>query len=60
MGPWSFVQPLIIKLLKDAKVNNKYLKYIGKKKSASTATGLFKKHIVEQEKLIETLLNFKS
>ena len=26
MGPWSFVQPLIIKLLGDAEVNNKSYK----------------------------------
>ena len=60
MGPWSFVQPLIIKLLGDAEVNNKSLKYIGRKESASTATGLFKKHLQEQEQIIETLLNSKS
>ncbi len=60
MGGWCFVQPLLIKLLKDAKVNNQYLKYIGRKESASTATGLFKKHLQEQEKIIETLLNSES
>ena len=43
MGPWSFIQPLIIKLLRDSGVNNKSLEYIGRKESASTATGLFKK-----------------
>ena len=60
MGAWSFVQPLIIKLLEDAEVNNKSIKYIGRKESASTATGLFKKHLQEQEQIIETLLNSKS
>ena len=60
MGPWSFVQPLIIKLLGGAEVNNKSIKYIGRKESASTATGLFKKHLLEQEQIIETLLNSKS
>ena len=60
MGPWYFIQPLLIKLLNDAKVNNQYLKYIGRKESASTATGLFKKHLEEQDKIIETLLDSKS
>ncbi len=60
MGAWSFVQPLIIKLLEGAEVNNKSIKYIGRKESASTATGLFKKHLQEQEQIIETLLNSKS
>ena len=60
MGPWYFIQPLLIKLLSDAKVNNQYLKYIGRKESASTATGLFKKHLEEQDKIIETLLDSKS
>ena len=46
----------LIKLFSDAKVNNQFLKYIGRKESASTATGLFKKHLEEQEKIIETLL----
>ena len=60
MGPWYFIQPLLIKLLNDAKVNNQYLKYIGRKESASTATGLFKKHLEEQDKIIETLFDSKS
>ena len=60
MGPWYFIQPLLIKLLSDAKVNNQRLKYIGRKESASTATGLFKKHLEEQDKIIETLLDRKS
>ena len=60
MGPWYFIQPLLLKLLNDAKVNNQYLKYIGRKESASTATGLFKKHLEEQDKIIETLFDSKS
>ena len=57
MGPWYFIQPLLMKLLSDAKVNNQQLKYVGRKETASTATGLFKKHLQEQDKIIETLLN---
>ena len=38
------------------KVNNQILKYIGRKESASTATGLFKKHLQEQEQIIENII----
>ena len=44
----------------DAEVNNKSIKYIGRKESASTATGLFKKHLQEQEQILETLLKSKA
>ena len=47
-------------IIRSAEVNNKSIKYIGRKESASTATGLFKKHLQEQEQIIETLLNSKS
>ena len=60
MGAWSFVQPLLIKLLSVAKIKDLSIEYIGRKKSASTATGLFKKHLEEQNKIIENLLNYKT
>ena len=58
MGAWSFVQPLLIKLLKVSKIKDLSIEYVGRKKSASTATGLFKKHLEEQNKIIENLLNY--
>ncbi len=60
MGAWYFIQPLINKLLNDTKAKNQSLKYVGRKESASTATGLFKKHLKEQNEIIETLLNNKA
>ena len=60
MGAWSFVQPLLIKLLSVAKIKDLSIEYIGRKKAASTATGLFKKHLEEQNKIIENLLNYKT
>ena len=60
MGAWSFIKPLLISLLDNAEVKYKNIKYIGRIDSASTATGLFKKHIEEQNKIIETLLNNKT
>ena len=40
---------------------NDKLYYSGRKSSASTATGLFKRHIIEQEELINSLFrDFKN
>ena len=55
MGAWFFVSPLIIDILQANQFKNKKLYYSGRKSSASTATGLFKRHVVEQEKLIDSL-----
>ena len=60
MGAWSFVQPLLTKSLSLAKIKDLSIEYIGRKESASTATGLFKKHIEEQNTIIENLLNYKT
>ena len=57
MGAWPFLQPLLIELLYNAKVENQMIKYVGRKESASTATGLFKKHVEEQSKILEELFN---
>ena len=45
MGAWPFYNPFLIELLYNAKVENQMIKYVGRKESASTATGLFKKHV---------------
>ncbi|MBF97295.1 MAG: 2-oxoglutarate dehydrogenase E1 component [Alphaproteobacteria bacterium MarineAlpha9_Bin4] len=58
MGAWSFVNPELKNLLSSAKVREQDIEYIGRKKSSSTATGLFKKHLEEQTKIIESLLNY--
>ena len=57
MGAWPFLQPLLIELLYNAKIENQMIKYVGRKESASTATGLFKKHVEEQSKILEELFN---
>ena len=57
MGAWPFLQPLLIELLYKAKVEIQMIKYVGRKESASTATGLFKKHVEEQSKILEELFN---
>ena len=55
MGAWTFIAPHIKKILDDGKFNNKEIFYAGRKESASTATGLFKRHVIEQEELINSL-----
>jgi 2-oxoglutarate dehydrogenase E1 component len=55
MGAWTFIKPYIKKILDDGNFKNKKIFYAGRKESASTATGLFKRHIIEQEELINSL-----
>ena len=56
----------IIKLLLNSAINkileknnflNKECFYAGRKEAASTATGLYKRHIIEQEEFINYVLN---
>jgi len=55
MGAWFFVSPLISDILVKNSFKNKKLFYSGRKSAASTATGLLKRHLVEQEELIDSL-----
>ena len=61
MGAWFFVSSEISEILEKNNFKNKKLYYSGRKSSASTATGLFKRHIIEQEELINSLFrDFKN
>jgi 2-oxoglutarate dehydrogenase E1 component len=61
MGAWFFVFSEISEILEKNNFKNKKLYYSGRKSSASTATGLFKRHVIEQEELINSLFrNFKN
>ena len=61
MGAWFFVSSEISEILEKNNFKNKKLYYSGRKSSASTATGLFKRHVIEQEELINSLFrNFKN
>ena len=53
----AFLQPLFTELLYGCNVKNQIIEYVGRKESASTATGLFKKHVEEQNKILEELFN---
>ena len=55
MGAWFFVSSEIVEILEKNNFKNKKLYYSGRKSSASTATGLFKRHVIEQEELINSL-----
>ena len=61
MGAWFFVSSEISEILEKNNFKNKKLYYSGRKSSASTATGLFKRHVIEQEELINSLFrDFKN
>jgi len=61
MGAWFFVSSEIVEILEKNNFKNKKLYYSGRKSSASTATGLFKRHVIEQEELINSLFrDFKN
>ena len=52
MGAWSFVAPLI------KNIANQDVKYVGRHKAASTATGYLKVHNKEQIDIIKTAFDF--
>ncbi len=54
MGAASFVTPLITEILN----SNVKFRYVGRKASASTATGFAKIHVEEQNKIIHQALTF--
>jgi 2-oxoglutarate dehydrogenase E1 component len=56
MGAWSFVERRIEKALAGLDGKAKRPRYVGRPESAATATGLLKRHVKEQEKLIDASL----
>jgi 2-oxoglutarate dehydrogenase E1 component len=55
-GSWSFIEPLIEESLTAAKCAVKRARYAGRSASASTATGLAKRHVAEQAALVADAL----
>ncbi len=55
-GAWFFVEPFIEECLADARTKPDRARYAGRKASASTATGLMKRHQAEQAALISHAL----
>ncbi|MBF0134522.1 MAG: 2-oxoglutarate dehydrogenase E1 component [Magnetococcales bacterium] len=59
MGAWSFVFPRLAYLLGDLGYAVVFPGYAGRKAAASPATGLHKKHVVEQKLLVEQALSWE-
>jgi 2-oxoglutarate dehydrogenase E1 component len=55
-GAWSFIEPLIEECLSQAAVKPSRARYAGRHASASTATGLAKRHQAEQAALVADAL----
>ena len=52
-GAWDFIEPKLRKVIKDGRA----IPFIGRGPSASTATGVHKAHLAEQDKLVSQALN---
>ena len=55
MGAWFSVRAILQNMLDETKIKNSKLFYAGIKESASTATGLFKRHEIEQNEIINSI-----
>lgn len=60
MGAWSFIDPYLEECLADVKHACARAKFVGRKASASTATGLLSVHKLEQEALVSEALGLKN
>ena len=56
MGAWSFVERYINWTLDSIGAKSKKVHYVGRKPSASTATGYLKKHVQQQDEIISRVL----
>jgi 2-oxoglutarate dehydrogenase E1 component len=56
MGAWTFVAPEIESVMESLGAKQTRLRYAGRPAAASPATGLFKRHVKEQNKLVNEAL----
>ena len=56
MGAWTYINPIEEVMIQSKSKNNR-IKYIGRSEQASTATGLFSRHMQEQKELVDSALN---
>ena len=56
MGPWTHVMPEIESVMEGLGSKQARLRYAGRPAAASPATGLFKRHVKEQNKLVNEAL----
>jgi 2-oxoglutarate dehydrogenase E1 component len=59
MGSWNFVDRRIETLLSGLDVKAKRPVYVGREESAATATGSMKKHVAQQQKLVDDALTVR-
>jgi 2-oxoglutarate dehydrogenase E1 component len=58
MGAWFFVAPEIDNVLETLNTKQRRVRYVGRPAAASPATGLYKRHIKEQAKLVDEAISF--
>ena len=56
MGAWNTVNHYINRTLEIINFNNKSVEYIGRRPSASTATGNLNKHLAQQKEILEKVV----
>ena len=56
MGAWNTVRHYIDRTLEIINYGNKNVKYIGRRPSASTATGNLNKHLAQQKEILEKVV----
>ena len=56
MGAWNTVKNYIEWSLRSVKAENKEVNYIGRKPAASPASGYLKKHLAEQNEILEKVV----
>lgn len=56
MGAWSFVNPLIEEVLDGIRHTERRAVYVGRKAAAAPATGLLRRHSLEQQRLVDEAL----
>jgi 2-oxoglutarate dehydrogenase E1 component len=55
-GAWSFVDRRIERMLSELDLKAKRPRYVGRPEAAAPATGLLKRHVQEQRKIVEEAL----
>jgi len=56
MGAWSYVRPRIVTVAREALSTDLVVRYVGRRASASPATGIGKLHTAEQEAVVQEAL----
>ena len=56
MGAWNTVRNYIDRTLEMINFGDKYVKYVGRKASSTTATGNLNKHLAQQKEILEKIL----